>query len=268
MRVTPQDVDGHDVAWREAGSGPALLLLHGLGGSRISWEPQLVGLADRFRVVAWDLPGYGAAPPLAGPVTFPALADAVARLADHLGEDRVHLAGISFGGMIAQHVAHRHPDRVLSLALLATSSRFGLDGTDPEEWRQRRLAALDAGRSPAALAPDVLRSLAGPGIDGAAFQQQCAAMARVSADALRRSIGCLVTHDTQGFLGTLRVPALVLVGELDTETPPAYAQDLAQRIPGAVLDVIPGAGHLLNAEAPDAVNERLAQHATSAGRQA
>jgi 3-oxoadipate enol-lactonase len=243
-----------------------MVLLHGLGGSRISWEPQLAGLCDRFRVVAWDLPGYGDSPALPGAVTFAGLADAVAVLLDELGEQQVHAVGISFGGMIAQHFVHRHGDRVLTLSLLATTSRFGLDGTDPVEWRARRLAALDAGRSPADLAPDVLGSLAGPDIEPEAFEQQCAAMARIPADALRRSIDCLVTHDTQGIAATIAVPTQVLVGEYDEETPVASAKDLAERIPGAVVHVITGAGHLLNAEAPTAVNELLARHALAHDR--
>ena len=111
-------------------------------------EPQLEGLSAAHRVVAWDLPGYGASAPLDGPLTFPALADAVVRLLDVLGSDQAHVVGLSMGGMIAQHAAVHHPDRVRSLALLATSPAFGLDGTRPEAWRAARLAPLDAGREP------------------------------------------------------------------------------------------------------------------------
>ncbi|HEX2782698.1 MAG TPA: alpha/beta fold hydrolase, partial [Ilumatobacteraceae bacterium] len=71
------DVNGEHFAWRESGDGPVLVLLHGLGGSRLSWEPQLEGLADTHRVVAWDMPGYGASRPLDAEVTFTALADSV-----------------------------------------------------------------------------------------------------------------------------------------------------------------------------------------------
>lgn len=142
------DVQGRRIAWREArpadGGGAVVLLLHGLGGSRISWEPQLASLGTTSLVAAWDLPGYGASPPLEGPTTFASLADAVADLADELGADLVHLVGISFGGMIAQYAAATHPDRVASLTLLATSPKFGLDGTEPAAWRAARLAPLSA----------------------------------------------------------------------------------------------------------------------------
>ena len=85
VAVSATDIDQGPIAWREAGKGEAVVLLHGLGGSRTAWRSQLDGLSTRHRVVAWDLPGYGASAPLDGPLTFPALADAVARLLDALG---------------------------------------------------------------------------------------------------------------------------------------------------------------------------------------
>ena len=255
--TTAADVDGARLAWRESGAGPVLVLLHGLGGSRLSWEPQLQALGHEHRVVAWDMPGYGASAPLAGPVTFTTLADAVIDLFDALGAETAHLAGISFGGMIAQYVAARYPSRVLSLTLLSSSPAFGLDGTKPDEWRAARLAPLAAGREPAEFADDVLAAIAGPLITPEAMAGQRAAMARVTGDALRRSIDCLVTHDSRALLPTITAPTLCAVGELDEETPVAYAFALADLIPHARLVVVPRAGHLLNAESPDAVNQLL-----------
>jgi pimeloyl-ACP methyl ester carboxylesterase len=257
---TATDFDGERLAWRESGDRSAarvLLLLHGLGGSRLSWEPQLDGVASGYRVVAWDMPGYGNSRAPDTAVTFTTLADAVVELLDVLGVDAVHLAGISFGGMIAQYVAARYPSRVLTLTLLSTSPAFGLDGTKPDEWRAARLAPLDAGREPADFADDVLTAIAGPDISHDALDGQRAAMARVSGNALRASIDCLVTHDSRALLPTINAPTLCVVGELDEETPVAYAFALADLIPHARLVVIPNAGHLLNVEAPDAVNQLL-----------
>lgn len=239
-----------------------MLFLHGLGGSRTAWDPQLQALAaDGYRCVAWDAPGYGASAPLAGAWTFARLADAVAELATAAGAEGFHLVGLSLGGMIAQHVALRHPARVRSLALLATSPAFGLDGvTQPDEWRRARLAPLAAGHEPGDFADTVLRAIAGPAIGEEALEAQVAAMARVPSAALRQAVDCLVTHDTRAMLPDVRTPTLVLVGELDEETPPAYARALAELIPGAALEVIPGAGHLLHVEAPDAVNDALRAH--------
>ena len=261
---TASDVDGQRFAWREAGAGPVLVLLHGLGGSRLSWEPQLAGLADGHRVVAWDMPGYGASRPLDGAVTFTALADAVIDFLDAVGAPAAHLAGISFGGMIAQYVAARHPSRVLSLTLLSTSPAFGLDGTKPDEWRAARLAPLDAGREPVDFADDVLTAIAGPHISAAALAGQRAAMARVGGSALRASIECLVTHDSTALLPTIAAPTVCMVGDLDEETPVAYGFALADLIPNARLTVVPMAGHLLNVEAPDAVNRLLEEQMEAA----
>lgn len=259
--VAAHDVQGTTIAWREAGarhgSQQVVALLHGLGGSRISWEPQLRGLADTARVAAWDLPGYGASPPWSGGTTFAALADAVAVFADELGADRVHLVGISFGGMIAQYAAAAHPDRVASLTLLATSPKFGLDGTEPAAWRAARLAPLDAGQEPVDFADRVLSGLAGPAITDAAMAGQRAAMSRVTGAALRRSIDCLVTHDSRPVLPAVQAPTLCLVGDADDETPVAYSRAIVELVPGAELQVVPGAGHLLNVEAPDVVNAAI-----------
>jgi pimeloyl-ACP methyl ester carboxylesterase len=259
FHAAPFDVDG-PVAWREAGDGEVVVLLHGLGGSRTAWEPQLAALSTRWRAVAWDLPGYGASAPLTGPLTFDRLADAVAGLLDATGTDAAHVVGLSFGGMIAQHAALRLPARVRSLALLATSPAFGLDGTTAEAWRAGRLAPLDAGRTPADIAPDVIDTIAGPALGAQARSGQIAAMSRITADALRDAIACLPTHDTRDRLAQVTAPTLVLTGELDTETPPSYGRALAGAIPQARFEVVPGAGHLLPAEVPDVVNLALAEH--------
>lgn len=260
------DVDGRPIAWRETGSQPTtLVLLHGLGGSRISWEPQLEALGDLSRVVAWDAPGYGASAPCVGELTFELLADAVLELGTTLGVARFHLAGHSFGGMIAQYVAAAAPERVASLTLLATSPKFGLDGTQPGEWRAARLAPFDAGATPADIAPAVLGSLAGPAISPRALAQQVEAMARIPAAALRAAIDCLVTHDSRSVLSQIAAPTVVVVGALDQETPPTYAQAIADGIADARLEVLDGAGHLLNAEAPEAVNAILRRQITGEG---
>jgi 3-oxoadipate enol-lactonase/4-carboxymuconolactone decarboxylase len=234
--------------------------LHGLGGSRVSWEPQLAGLAVRRRVVAWDLPGYGESPPLPGQLTFAALASAVVDFADELDAPRFHLAGISFGGMLAQYVAAAHPRRIATLTLLATSPKFGLDGTTADEWRTARLAPLDAGLEPADIADRVLGALAGPGMAADALAGQRVAMGRITGAALRRAIDCLVTHDSRAILGRITAPTLCIVGELDQETPRAYSEALVDGIATAHLAVIPGAGHLVNVEAPDAVNALVGAH--------
>ena len=211
------------------------------------------------------MPGYGASARVDGPLTFSELADAVARLLDALEVDQAHVVGLSMGGMIAQHAALAHPDRVRSLSLLATSPAFGLDGTRPDAWRAARLAPLDAGREPADFAAEVIAAIAGPDISADALTGQVAAMSRISGAALRRSIDCLVTHDVRGRLGEITAPTLVLTGELDQETPPSYGRALAEHLPVARFVEVAGAGHLLQVEAPDTVNALLVEHLGTVG---
>ena len=257
------DVDGARFAWRERGDGQLVVLLHGLGGSCISWEPQLAGLGERRRVAAWDLPGYGASAPLPDqPCTFRALAAAAADWIVELGAEQAHVIGISMGGMIAQYLAAWHPERVRSLTLLSTSPCFGMDGSTPATWLAARLAPLDEGLEPSEFAERVLRGIGGAQITPEAFEGQRAAMARITATALRRSIECLVSHDSRRLLPSISHWALVLVGEFDSETPPEYSHYLAEHMPRARLVIVPHAGHLLNVEAPEQVNRLIADHLT------
>jgi 3-oxoadipate enol-lactonase len=253
----PTDHDEHPVAWREAGppDGDVVALLHGLGGSRTAWEPQLTALADAgWRAAAWDMPGYGesAAPPS---WTFEALADAAATWAARLS-GRAHVVGLSLGGMVALHLALRHPHVVRSLVVCDSSPAFGFDGTtDGATWVDERLAALHDGGSPSAIAPALLRSIMAP--DATGIDAAVAAMSRIDTEALAGAIGCVPTHDLVGRLGAIDVPTMVVVGELDQETPPHYSEHLAANIPGARLEVIAGAGHLSNLERPEAFDALL-----------
>jgi len=254
------DVDAQPVAWREEGTGSNVaLFLHGLGGSRIAWEPQLRSLSTQRRAIAWDCPGYGASQPIAEP-TFSAYADAAGALIDELSPDApVDLVGMSFGGMIAQVTAFRFPERIRSLTLLCTSPKFGLDGTDPDQWRNARLSALETSGSPAAAAPAIIGSLIAPGNEHV-IPEAVAAMQRVPVAGLMDTLRTIVHHDTRTILPSIQTPMLVLVGSLDEETPPAYGQAIVDLAPNARLEVIPGAGHVLNLEAPTAVNEAIAHH--------
>lgn len=254
-----RDVDASPIAWRESGSGPVAVFLHGLGGGRTAWRPQLESLSRDRRCIAWDAPGYGASEPVSE-TSFDAYATAAIELIDTVSPDApVELVGMSFGGMIAQYVAARAPHRVRTLTLMCTSPKFGLDGTDPDEWRAARLSGLEAMGSPAAAAPAVLSSLVGP--NGAhVVPEAVEAMSRVPLAGLLDSLSTISSHDTRSILGSLALPTLILVGELDDETPIAYSEALRNLIPGARMLVIPGVGHLLNLEAPDHVNAAIAEH--------
>ena len=253
------DVD-EPIAWRQAGpaGGQPVVLLHGLGGSRTAWRPQLEALAGAgYRAAAWDMPGYGVSEPIQ-PLTFDVLSDAVGRWLDALGAASAHVVGLSLGGMIAQHVALRMPSRVRSLTLLDSSPAFGLDGTTTAgEWLEQRLQPLAAGETPATIAPAVLRSIMADDVDSGVLDEAIASMARISSRGLAAAARCLVTHDLAGRLHELATPTLVIVGEHDRETPLSYSEYLATQIVDARLVVVPGAGHVSNLERPVEVNRLL-----------
>ena len=120
-----------------------LLLGPSLGTSTCLWRPQLAALAEGHRVVRWDLPGHGGSPAglLAGEHTVDAMGRAVLRPADALGLPRFRYPGVSVGGAVGLWLAVHHPERILSLALVCSSARFG----PPEPWHER--AALVRGRT-------------------------------------------------------------------------------------------------------------------------
>ncbi|MGI9622171.1 MAG: alpha/beta fold hydrolase [Acidimicrobiales bacterium] len=248
----PADVDGV-LSWREAGNGDVVLFLHGLGGTRDSWEPQLCGLSRRWRCVAWDMPGYGASRPLTA-LSFVSIADAVVELLDQLGVERAHLCGLSFGGQQALHVALNHPQRVASMVLADTSAAFGADGTDAAEWKRERLAPLDAGTTPAEMAHGVIAAIAAPGFGGEQLRRTVDSFGRISASGLRAAVECLPSHDVVDRLSEIVAPTLVVVGELDHETPVEYSTVLAEGLANSRLEILEGIGHLTPAEAPDRFN--------------
>jgi len=132
------------------GSGPTVLMLHGIGGGHLAFAPQLETLAQAgFRAVAWDMPGYGHSAPIE-PYTFKGLAERCIALIESLGapgRTPLTLVGHSMGGMVAQEVIVRRPDLVGRLVLCGTSSSFGKpDGEWQRQFVQQRSAPLDAGQ--------------------------------------------------------------------------------------------------------------------------
>jgi len=246
-----------DVAWREAGSGEPLVFLHGLGGSRIAWGEQLRGLSDRYRCVAWDMPGYGGSAPLE-PLTYSGIAQRVVDFLDVLDIERATLIGLSFGGMHALHTALDHPHRVARLVLADSSPAFGMDGTSREGWIKDRLDPIDAGGSPGDAADLIVDAITHVQLEGLVREETVGAFSQISAAGFRAAVMCLPDNDVRARLTEIQQPTLVLVGEHDEETPLSYSQLLADGIPRASLQVLSGAGHLTPAEVPDQFNAALA----------
>jgi pimeloyl-ACP methyl ester carboxylesterase len=245
-------LDGQRIAYTDRGRGSTVLLLHGIGSAHDAFAPQVPALEDGYRCVAWDAPGYGHSSDPPSPPGMGGYAAAAADLLAHLDATPAHLVGVSWGAVIAVRLALRHPHLVRSL-VLADSSRGA--GTDPERaFAMRRrsddLRLLGAGQFAAQRAPKLVTGASPDLADDVA-----AAMARAirlpgygwAADALAQT-------DHLPRLAELRLPTLVVVGEHDAVTGVDASRELATAIPGARLEVIPGAGHLANQERPATFN--------------
>lgn len=244
-------------------SGPLLLFLHGVGGDRSSWADQLTHFGSRFRAAALDLRGYGDSGDLAGakdePRRFEDFADDAARVIAHLGGP-AHVVGLSMGGRIALDLWKRHRPAVASLTLADCSA-----GSAAVASPERVAAFLDArrkplleGRTPADLAPELARGIAGPSITAAALARLVASHAALHPESYLRTLEAVTRFGDFPPLATIDVPVLVLTGSEDRQATPEHAATMAAAIPGAALVVLDGAGHVSNIEAPDAFNAALA----------
>lgn len=244
------DVAGRSIAYRRAGDGPPLLLLHGGWSDSRAWRLQLESLADEFDVVAWDAPGCGGSDD--PPVDFglSGYADAVAGLVAALGLARPHLLGLSFGGGVALDVYHRHPEVPRSLVL--ASAYAGWAGSLPSDVVAARLAAVlrEVERPPEEWVGSYLPGFfAGP-VSQATLDEMVAIMCASRRTGVEPMIRAFAAADLRDVLGRITVPTLVLAGELDERSPLNVAEDLHARAPGSELVVLPGVGHVSNIEAP------------------
>ncbi|HYE39056.1 MAG TPA: alpha/beta hydrolase [Ramlibacter sp.] len=234
------------------GSGPTVLMLHGIGGGHLAFAPQVESLATAgYRAVAWDMPGYGHSAPIE-PYTFKGLAQSCVQLIESLKVANVILVGHSMGGMVAQEVVARRPELVSRLVLCGTSPAFGKpDGEWQRDFIAQRTAPLDAGRSMAELAETLVPQMVGPGSlpEGVRLATHC--MGLVPAATYRRALECIVTFDRRGNLGNIHVPTLLLSGEHDRNAPPAVMKKMADAIAGSTYYEMKGIGHLQNLEAPE-----------------
>jgi pimeloyl-ACP methyl ester carboxylesterase len=239
------------IAWEERGSGRPLLLIQGLGYARWSWDPIVPGLADRYRVVFFDNRGIGESDKPAGPYTAREMAGDALQVLDEAGIERAHVLGASLGGMIAQELAVAAPERVDKLVLCCTTpggaasvpmpavtvQLFAEAGSLPPEVALRRFVenALAPGAQPELVEEVYRRRLENPP-DLVGWPAQAAAGMSFA-----------------GVDGAIAAPTLLLTGTDDNVVDPRNTDVLAERLPGARVERLPGTGHLFFWEQPDAV---------------
>jgi pimeloyl-ACP methyl ester carboxylesterase len=262
--VKPLSLSG--TALEISGSGPAVVLLHGVGLNRSIWAAQAKALGSDFQVISYDLLGHGRS---AAAAANAPLADWVSQLAEvvrDLALEKFALVGFSFGGLIAQAYAVQHSrvidklvlmstvydrseaERAGVLARLATVRREGPQATIP--------AALSRWFSPdfSKANPEVMTHYESllRGNDAVSFLSAYACFAEAD-------------RDLVGALAEFNRPTLVVTGELDTGSTPDMARKLAEMIPGAECSIIAGGRHMMLVEKPNEVNSVLEGFLKKAG---
>jgi pimeloyl-ACP methyl ester carboxylesterase len=245
----------------QRGTGPDVLLIGGLTDVVESWQPQLDGLSDRCRLTTYDNRGFGqSSMPMPGePFTMATMVADAVELLDHLGIERAHVAGFSGGGAVAQQLAIHHPERMRSLVLNGTFDHADAHGKRfLAMWRRMALAATGDRTfledffvfiySPAAHAS---------GWVDAVIDEILESGWTPDVDAIVRSIDAYSGHDSRAGLPHIDVPALVLAGEYDMGAPPRLCKRVADLIPGARYEVLPGAGHQQFQEEPELWNGKV-----------
>ena len=237
----------------EQGAGTALLLLHAFPLSHAMWSRELARFATMLRVITPDLPGFGRSPRLTTP-SIPAMAQAVAALLDGLGlRQPVIVAGLSMGGYVAFEFFRQFPSRVKALGLFSTKA-----APDSPEQREGRLKLGDQltqdgievlmrSSVPNLLGPTTVSRR--PAVAHALERAARAASVDGVIDALR---AMAARADSRPLLASIACPTLVVAGGEDLVIPAQESRAMAEAVPGARLDVIPEAGHLVNLEQPDA----------------
>jgi 3-oxoadipate enol-lactonase len=224
---------------------PVVMLSNSLGTRLEMWDAQMQALTERYRVLRYDSRGHGRSDAPDGPYTIEMLADDAIGLLDVLGIERVHFCGLSKGGMVGQMLGARHGGRLVSLALCSTACHM----PQRELWNERIRLVTEGGM--AAVADGVIERW---------FTEAFRREPTIELERVQRMILDTPPHgyaaccaairdmDLRDLITGIRVPTLVIVGADDPATPPEKAEEIRSRIPGARLEVVPNAAHLLNIE--------------------
>jgi 3-oxoadipate enol-lactonase len=238
---------------------PSLVFLHGIGGAARAWRGQVDAFSDRYRTMAWDMPGYGGSAPLKS-VSIATLADALQDFLQQVGAARPVLVGHSIGGMIVQQLLANNPGIAGAVVLAQTSPAFGkADGDWQKTFIDARLGPLDRGETMRTLAPSLVKDLVGDDPDPAGLELARDCMASVPEATYRAVMLALLGFDQREALKQIAVPTLVLSGSKDRNAPAPMMAKMATYIPSATYLEIQGAGHLVNLERPKIFNAALDQ---------
>jgi pimeloyl-ACP methyl ester carboxylesterase len=243
-------INGVSLYYEVYGRGEPLLLIMGLGASTLGWQNQIPFLSQHLRVIAYDNRGAGRSDKPEGEYTMALLADDAAALLDHLSIPSAHVYGVSLGGMIAQELVLRHPGKVHTLILGASSpcpmalppSQKVLEelvSSSRLPPREAFEATIHHGYSNAfrEAHPEYLW-----------LRSQMDRALQPPPEAWDRQYQAATSHDTRDRLGQIGVPTLVITGDQDPLIVPENSRHLAEHVPGAQLVMLAGARHAFNVE--------------------
>jgi 3-oxoadipate enol-lactonase len=248
-----------DVSFSVAGpeGAPAVIFSPSLGTDLSMWEPQAQRLAERFRVVRYDVRGHGRSPVPPGPYSIADLGLDLLGLIERLGLERASLCGISIGGMASMWVAAHAPEHVERLVVCCSSAHIDPHGAYRDRAavvRERGLAEIAEGALKRWFTsefrdshPDLVRWM-------------CERLLATPVEGYASCCEALADMDLRAELGSIAAPTLVIAGRDDPATPPEHSELIAAGIAGSRLEVVANAAHLANLGQPEAVGDLIAQH--------
>jgi len=257
-------INGLDVAVEVVGAGPPLVLLHGILLDSRAWRPQLDDLRDQFTVVAWDAPGCGRSADPHEAWRFPEYADCLAELTAALRLTTPIIGGLSWGGTLALEFAHQRPG--VASALVLAGAYAGWAGSLPSQMRDERLASClaQSKMAPEDFVPDWMPGLFTPAAPSELIDEYTRLMSDFHPSGFRTMAHAVAEADLRPALPTIDIPVLLLYGDDDRRAPAhTVGADLAAQIPEARLLLIPDAGHVCNAEQPEAFNAAIREFAAN-----
>jgi pimeloyl-ACP methyl ester carboxylesterase len=258
LEVHRIEVGGLTVAYRQVGTGPALVLLHGAFEDSRTWIWQMQNLSDEFTVIALDAPGFGASNDPPPTWTTADYGNHLADVLDALGPDRPTVVGLSFGSVYALALYRQRPAAVGALVL--ASAYAGWAGSLPVQEVERRVQETEREMTAPVeqLIEKWLPTLLTPTASPEVVELVATMMRDFRPTGIRPALNALGAVDLRGVLATISVPTLLIYGDADVRSPAdVVGQDLHARIPGSTLVVIPGASHMVNLEQSEAFSQAI-----------
>jgi pimeloyl-ACP methyl ester carboxylesterase len=253
-------IAGHQV--HDAGEGQqAIIFMHGFPFNYTSWQPQVDHFKENYRVIAYDIRGFGSSSISTEKQSIQLMADDLIAIMDELAIDKAVVCGLSMGGYIALYAISRYADRFSGLILCDTQCE-----ADTEEARNKRFKTIEqiSKNGLKSFAVPFMEAVFGPKTyDNNAELVQSIKEIVLSAniETVKATLKALAERgETCSILAGINVPTLLIFGSEDKITPPERGSDMQAQIPNAILEVIEGAGHLSNLENPREFNDILERY--------